>query len=374
MTSTLALLLRLNAAAPIPGIPSSSSSRKRGGGGGRKRWKKKSGGSNGRSTLAQRTQRKQSLKVSAVAMKKSLTAGAATATKKKTKGKKKEVAPTAKKRDALLRKIDRLLKHPRNEQIVRMPARGFAVCPSAHGKHYLPYQGLTKRLRELFWPDTEEDPRRRDPAEHKRRSVLAGPTAMRQHKGTQKRECSRWGSDHGTRVHGELESFTNCLRELGTEKGTALFNRKHADPDPCTVYLVDYCARHQWLPLAAEFMLWDEVARVATSADLLVMDCRANRLVLVELKTGYEDEEYGPLPSDPTFCAPLDRLTNCPLNRHQLQLLAMCLMLRRRYNLAIDEACVLRVCPKLGAILHVPMCDWARDKQYQDLFYASLCR
>lgn len=145
-----------------------------------------------------------------------------------------------------------------------------------------------------------------------------------------------------------------------------------------------------WLPVDAERNIYDERLRLATRIDLIVVELATKRVIWIELKSTGSEEEYGPLSSDPFFLAPLQDVTCCPQNVHQLQLLTGMLVARKRYKVraqrvhgAFDNTlCYKGMVPDAGYVVrvhtkskqvsrHAPPA-WAKSRRNQDNLYAAL--
>lgn len=275
---------------------------------------------------------------------------------------------TLKKKAITQRKIDRLLTHPRNQFIRKVNDRAFEVTDPRTDRKIL-YKGLTKKCKAAFWPLTEEDPKLMSAEEIKRRQQTPVGKVKKPKK---RRSCAQWGARHGTQVHGEIQLWTNLVRRDGLTRGTDAFCVSCRYPDPCTVELMRECARNDWLPIASEFMIWDEELRLATAIDLVVYEFCSHELVGIELKTGHEWLEYMPIPTDPPLKSPLDRLSDCPLNRHQLQLVVPDMILKKKYGMYFDRFVVVRVCPAGKNTQTIPMCSWTKDPIYRHNIYEAL--
>lgn len=226
------------------------------------------------------------------------------------------------------------------------------------------YEGITGKLRETFHPDTSDDPIERS----KRNRLLGGRKPLNQ-KPIGKSPCKKKGAPHGTLVHNQIERMTKIItRKCDIE----YYKRQEERLDMCTQSLVDECIKNKWFPLRSEFIIFDENLKVATASDLFLVDIIKWRLIKVELKTGYENEEYGIHPNDVKFPPPLNKITNCPLNRHQLQLLSMGIILEKRYDVKVDDMVIIRMCPKLRTIEIREPSNWCRMEYYKEVIYACL--
>jgi hypothetical protein len=90
----------------------------------------------------------------------------------------------------------------------------------------------------------------------------------------------------------------------------------------------------RWRPLRAEFDLYDQDLRIGTSIDMICLNEKTGRLVLLELKTGYSDYWRS---SDSRLLGSMHRMNNSPCSLAVLQLLASTMLLLRHHHLRIDE-------------------------------------
>lgn len=264
-------------------------------------------------------------------------------------------------------RLYRLLNHARNERVRANGRDGFTVDEPQRATPRR-YTGLTKRLHALFWPDSVGNPRSKDARARR------APAALAPGESKLVRTCATSGAEHGTLVHDQLRRAVAHVMRLGAQKGAAAFARECRTPDPCVLRVLSVCERQGWTPVASELPLWNEDWRVATAIDLLCVDVRRSRLVLVELKNGFEGEEYGPHATDARMRAPLDDLRDCPMHRHQLQLLAMRLMLSERYGVDVDESCVVLTRSKRRDTLVIGEDPWCAADRNRRTLYAALQR
>jgi hypothetical protein len=255
--------------------------------------------------------------------------------------------------------ILRLRQHPNNARI-RQQTLGkhqcaFVVSSASNDERHTTYTGLTKRLKAVLYPNTQEDPSRHGNNKFRATNQQAGGGVV----------CLAHGKLHGKLVHEQLNYYVRQFKQRpGLSLAAAL-----PKADPCTRQVVALCAQRGWEFIESEFMFFMSRARVATAADLLVYDSARDHLILLELKTGYESELYGPAPVYPKFRHPLfQTITNCPKNRHLLQLMAMREILKRDYKVSVQESYILRVTPRDAAspvelVEPASWCDNWRNRQ-----------
>jgi hypothetical protein len=250
-------------------------------------------------------------------------------------------------------KIDALLKHPLNDH-VKFQGRSFAVDGRA-------FPGLTTRLHDVYWPQTDENPKTRSKADRDRRQ----PLKFYEPKTQRDRRCKGTDAKHGKRVHAEVCRYINQFVSGKRMNASVRW-------DPCTIRILTVILNKEWLPVAGEFAIYDKSHKIATACDGLFVSLKTGGLILLEFKTGYEGEEYGPHPSDEAMRYPLERLPNCPKNRHILQLFAMVIIMRDVYKTSVSEAYVVHSCARKKHTALVGLPSWAGDPNVQKGFYDRL--
>lgn len=277
-------------------------------------------------------------------------------------------------------KLARLMNHARNAHVTLNGNDGFTVTEPRREKSRR-YTGLTKRLKARWWPDTNENPRARGKADRTpsrsgavSRSGIASRSAFVVPTPASVRTCATSGAEHGSLVHDQLHRAVGYMRTLGAKEGTSKFMRSCRTPDPCVLRVLDVLAAKGWTPVASEFKIWNEDWRVATAIDLLCVDVVRGLLILIELKNGFEGEEYGVHAVDKPLSAPLESLRDCPMHRHQLQLLCMRLMLSERYGVEVDHACIILTRSKACDTLLIDEDPWCKDEANRRAVYAAMMR
>ncbi len=267
---------------------------------------------------------------------------------------------------AIHEKLKRFRQHE-HHRFIRVVRGVFQVTLSGRASFW---SGLKPRLKQAFWPDTEEDPTKRSRADHARR------TKTRYYRGKRPASaCASYGVVHGECVHRQVHLFVRYIL-LGASKLDAYLEAIGGDDalDPCTLRMLQLCVRNQWLPVASETALWDQQSRIATALDLLVVDVCEDKILLIEMKTGYESEEYTAHPTDPPMRAPMHQLPDCPFWRHQLQLWATQLILARSYHLCVDQAWIVLILPRMRGIHAIPLHDALCTDRARAFFLETLER
>ncbi len=133
-------------------------------------------------------------------------------------------------------------------------------------------------------------------------------------------KCMRRGQQHGTSVHRQIARVVSARQNLSA-----------VNTDGCVLKVFEWMAKHAWIVLVSEFIIWDKHIHCATAIDAICYDTRAKRLVLVEWKTGYLRQQW------------LNK--DGPFRRHALQVALAQVILEKSYGIpqgSID-ACVFLV-------------------------------
>lgn len=189
-------------------------------------------------------------------------------------------------------------------------------------------RGLTKRLQAKYWSDGEI------PAFAKSSNPRAGG-----HWGGRK-----GGQTRGTRVDAQLTRLINA--------GPAA-RKAQRHVYRLTNMVLSGLASRGLEPVLAQRCAISERQRIGTAADIVAYDKKANALVLIEVKCGYDNGRKAAAVSAGKPCrmrAPLSRVSDCNLHRHLLQL-----CVTRQLFVAEKETCArigeLGVESEVGAVL-----------------------
>lgn len=247
------------------------------------------------------------------------------------------------------------------------------------------YSGLTKRLKMLLYPDTDENPWN---SKNVPRNIMRKGRKRRLHyKKKTKSVCPCSGAIHGTLVHNQIDNY---IKSMKTDNTLSLdewikkypqyaFDRQCPQIDNCTrSVLYTILTDRRWQIVDTEFMIFDEHCTIGTSIDILCKDPQTNELILLELKTGYTFTEYNESVDGATFEPPFEKYLDSPKNRHMLQLMSMKEILKRNdhVNIKPDNCYIIRVMPtKSGQCELLPLAKWCRNKtvinNLFELFLAS---
>ena len=99
------------------------------------------------------------------------------------------------------------------------------------------------------------------------------------------------GADVDKKRYSSMETGRRVDRELQSLSArTSLMRRDELHP--YTVWFIQYCYQRQWLMCGAQVPLWsdDVMTPVRTQADAIVYDLAHRRFILIELKTGYDND------------------------------------------------------------------------------------
>jgi hypothetical protein len=159
-------------------------------------------------------------------------------------------------------------------------------------------RGLTKRLQTRFWSDGDLPPLA------KRSNPRAGGCWGGQ----------KGGQQRGTRVDAQLTRLINA--------GPAAW-KKQQHVYRLTKMVLSGLAARGLEPVTSQRCAISEKQRIGTAADIVAFHAETNRLVLVELKCGYDNGRKAPAEICGKPCkmqAPLSRVSDCNVHRHLLQL------------------------------------------------------
>ncbi len=244
-------------------------------------------------------------------------------------------------------KLSKLINNERNGRITHYNRSFKIIAHDSNDKKI--YPGLHSFIKMRYFPDTNEQF-----PDKNRKCIKYFPSKI-------KRSCELYGKDHGLLVHSQIELFI--------ENNFILLNAPNYI-DKCTERILNVFEEMNWLPICSEFMIFDEDLKVATSIDVLVFDTKNQKLILIELKTGYECENYGPLPNDEYFHGKVMKcVKNCPYNRHAIQVLYMKLILEKKYDTVIDDCFIILTRSKHRDTQLIPLPDWTKDKKFVESIY-----
>jgi len=269
-----------------------------------------------------------------------------------------------------INKLKKLMTHEKHERVMELKNNPFASFSvrSPKNEKMITFPGLTVRLKEIYYPTTEDNPRKKSKEDKQNRKGFKNykPTGM-------KSTCSTSGSIHGSLVHGQLERFVNILSinarilEQDPTQYTWL-----EDADPCLIRILARFISEMWVPVYSELKIWDENIHIQTAVDCMVFDIKRDKNIMIELKTNFEGEVYGSHPNDAPLPIPFEKIQNCPKNRHMLQVSGMRMILKKSYGICISECYILRTLSKLKGSSLIPLEQWAKNKESSDILYESL--
>lgn len=253
-----------------------------------------------------------------------------------------------------LNRLKGLLSDPRIKDI-KKSHRGYRV----KGRYY---KGLKPVLKELFWPETEEDPFKRSKEDLKRRKTqkIHVPTAANSSK------CKGYGEKHGTKVHDEV---CRLVRRFASTKTVKTLPKSS---DPCTIRIFELLAKKRLFPIASELAAFDNITGIVTAMDIVLIDVDESKAIAGEIKTGHEGETYGPHPTDSGMYPPLENIINCPVNRHAMQVIGTLFNFQNNYDFSFDDGIIIRACPKQRLAYEVPLPEWTRNQSLQNEVYKRL--
>lgn len=123
------------------------------------------------------------------------------------------------------------------------------------------------------------------------------------------------GAEGGKRVDKELSEWTRLV-QLESKPSTI---RAHMEQwSPSTMKIIELFRQKQWIPVDTQVVVGSTRSRIATAIDIVARHFETNRLILIEVKTGYDGTfvEY----NGHSMLAPFSHLAATPRNFAWLQL------------------------------------------------------
>ena len=158
------------------------------------------------------------------------------------------------------------------------------------------------------------------------------------------------GAERGSIVDEDLETWAN---------NRAVWNGRARHP-VMAVDVVDAFEQWRWKPIVSQFPLAAPHIRVATRADMIVLDA-ADTPILLEIKTGYEKylDKCNGMMRGPLYDKP-----NTPLNQHYLQVGIEMLIAKHCYGFEFKRCYVVQAMHERGIVPHeLPAWFYERDAQ-----------
>ncbi len=212
------------------------------------------------------------------------------------------------------RRLDALLTHPDRKDVEFVDNGRFSFF-RYRGRRV---SGLLSPLRRSLWPRYDYDAANSRAA---KRFSRRDPSLRRRGD----------GAERGSRVHIDIETFTNYGKEAIKKRGI----------DKYTLKFLLALRKWKLRPVVSELAMFDSVIGAATKADLLCLD-RRNRVVLIETKTGYYASWHRACEN---MAGPLgDVLSDSPCSQSLVQLMFTKRMVES-YGTHVDRAFVVRVTP-----------------------------
>lgn len=165
-------------------------------------------------------------------------------------------------------------------------------------------------------------------------------------------KCLGHPRKHGTNVHNEMNKFVELLHEPGEHGMAGFFRAVSKNPedseyaDGCTLHLLRFLVKTRLIPVASEYLVFDEKIQVATQVDMICVNADTLEVSFIEIKTGYGDaNNFVNAVNRPSMRGPLSVLADTPCMRACVQLIMSIIMLSQRYNVDPPHAAyVLHVC------------------------------
>ncbi len=221
----------------------------------------------------------------------------------------------------------KLLKNERNERIIHTGSAFYMI--NKETKKYEALSGLLPALKKAFWPNTDFFSTMAAVSYQKKNglsSVNKQKTPPPHNKGR------HFGLIRGSEVHQQLEDFI-----LLDEKN---FKKKHTTLHPWTKRILLFILDRDWQPLESEFNIFDKDIKVGTSIDMVCVDKKTGKLIILEFKTGYSG--YFDI-ADGFMEYPLNYVPNTARDRAMLQLGFAMLFLIKHHRITFMDGYVIRL-------------------------------
>jgi len=241
----------------------------------------------------------------------------------------------------LTRSTKQLLYHKRNEEIFH-DGRGF-ILRSRRSRRLV---GLLPFLKGKLWSDYDF----RKISQIKKK-ITKNPSNKKKTPGTYRVNDNvdrRFdGILTGNKVHQQINDFVSL--------SNFSFRRKNGTIHPWSRVILEKIFEYKWVPLASEFMVYDEDIGIATKIDLICLSYETGTkcLVFIELKTGYDGIfllSYG------AMAKPFSRYGNSYKNQASFQITCGYILAKHKYGFDAPSAlCVLNY-NKSGWITKTMVC------------------
>lgn len=260
------------------------------------------------------------------------------------------------------------------------PGELFVLPPSfaktvRYKEETLTLSGLTAFIARIFFPEGrpsfENIPERRTASNYLRKNGRVAQSGGRN-------ACAGAGSNHGTRVHNEIETIVKWMNESKDLNACNLImQRLPGGLDFCTLRLLKFLDATGRVPIRSEHVVCDPALLIGSPIDLICWQCegfgRLPGCQFVELKTGYECGPFErPVPSDKKMQY-LTALDDTPYMRAVLQMISLCIFAAQRYDGYVsEEQCIIHISPRRGEVREYGMPGWVEDEKNAILMYQCM--
>lgn len=244
--------------------------------------------------------------------------------------------------DKYLDQVGHLLGHPRRKHAFFDPQdKRFVVYhPATSGGPValpLTYPGIRGRINKGFFPDFVYNESVKTGGEgndstgletlyvlKKTTKARPDPKDRQAYEKWLKDDAAPRGEEGGIMVHSQVEAMVNGI-DLGKT-----YQKDH----PWFKVIKEGLEEVGYVPVIAEYIIYDEFLGYATKIDLIVLDVKRGKFVGLELKTSYEKNfrvDQGAMIGPPSVLFP-----NCSFkNQAMLQILLPCLTFHEHYKVSI---------------------------------------
>jgi hypothetical protein len=206
-----------------------------------------------------------------------------------------------------------LINNPRNLNIYCDTNGFFVQFPDKPEKQR--YSGIKNILRDTFWPDYVY-----------KRGKSSGNSGVKN---------SFEGIERGKLIHSQLEDWI----KLPIVKYAKKYPNGHHE---YTQKVLNYLSKRELVPKQAEFPIYDESSKLATSIDCICFNTKTKGFVIVDWKSigGYILTGNSRMKGPPSINA---KYNNSPLHQAYFQLCVEMVILEKKYGVKADEAFVIQV-------------------------------
>jgi hypothetical protein len=208
-----------------------------------------------------------------------------------------------------------LLTNPLKTRIIHSGGSYYYVDPITKNHQIL--SGLLPSLKSCFWPNVDMNIIMKKP---KKTFVFKrDQKKKKKEKNKNKGKGRHYGLIKGSEIHQQLEDFVFMNKKS--------FIKKHEGIHPWAKEILKFIEKMNWIPLQSEYHVYDLKLLIGTSIDMICVDSKTGKLILLEFKTGYKSYFEN---NDGNMEDALNFMENSPLNWATIQLIFSIVMLMKQ--------------------------------------------